>query len=184
MSTVNRMQVCSWVNVQKVPLSFTSIEASGCTSFLYSGGIVRVLKNYNAWFLFIFLLCRSRSCSAAYLAGNSQNIWSISAYAAELILSIINRFKLARSSVLVILSVFFPYCGTCFIMVHCLFIFPNMYFRIQSLSLQSSASVSVYVKIKNTMRVNRMATAFIWGIAATQMKLYGLYLSELVQPCL
>lgn len=65
--------MCSWVNVQKVSLSFTDIEASGYTSFLYSGGVVWMLKNYNASFLLLFLYNRS-SCSAAYHAGNSQNI--------------------------------------------------------------------------------------------------------------
>lgn len=125
--------MCLWVNVLKVPLNFTDIEASVYTSFLYSEGIACMLKNYNAWSLFLFLLCSSSSCSAVYLAGTSQNIWLISVCAAELILSIINCFKLARSSALAIPFVFFTYCGTCSTMIHCLFTFSNMYFgKLQS----------------------------------------------------
>lgn len=55
MFTVNGMQVCLlWVNVQKVPLIVTSVEAGGYTSFIYSGGIVWMPKNYKCTLLVSF----------------------------------------------------------------------------------------------------------------------------------
>lgn len=88
MSTVNRMQVSF---VSKCAES-TFIETGGYTSFLYSGGIVSMPKNYKCAVLVSFPSCRSSSCSASCLAGNSENSGSALQHKQKLIVSIINNF--------------------------------------------------------------------------------------------